>query len=904
MILAIPEYDAAPTDPAQWDRYYDLTLDMIRIQVLPITDPSYPNWVEMARGAAVRESMRIIDTLVKSKYAARDYQTFLDEIVAYIAEKWGSDFNNFMASEPAIMLAQYVAAALDQMSWNLDRETDEWYMTLARLRESVAEGARILGYRAAPAVAASIDELVTLPFAPYAFDVPLREGHQFQGPNGLIFTLDSDQVIPAGDTEKLCTVYQGQKFLETFTSDGNPNQVFKLSLVPKDDFLAQGYVKVTAGGTEWTEFDFIPYSATESYEVHYLANPPRCKFGDGIIGKVPPRGSEIRIGYISTSGKRGRLTIKDSVKTSLTPVVINFQTIPITCTNPEPASSGDDAETQASIKVNGPAFFDTADRCVTKKDVETLAGHFNDPLYGAVAKANALSIRGVAQDLQLRALLDAILADKDDMTIAMEIIRTEQNKIKAATGSSSILGTIRNLLETIGIKTLDISNVLSTAMVDHLTAVANDIGLSKNDIDDAKTQLKYVSFCELLGQGDGVNKIFSGVLAKKPVTKGTFGIFVADKTPTANGNDGDCDSSPGEMDSSSASFVPLDAGKLIKIGGEYRQILKYKSPTTIEYSGPRIYGTNLLWAVYPPAIIGYDDGSGNVQGSGIVSGSVTPAGAWDVEFAVAPAGIVGQYGVPIVCTYAYQCDGVIDTLDLANGHCDDAIADITNLAPDANLIVADLADIDATVVSIGGKCDEIDTSAGDSIDAVDSVLYIPVQIGNDITAVYNYLDEVISGECKANIVRISCLVYDSNGFYTAPSNSLMNALKTYLTNRRVETVRYSVVSGAYYLLMVNMTIQLKITDQYVFTEVAGRVQAAIDIMFKGRAYAQGLLRSEYYKKVQDNVGIDYFNVNIDGSSWADPANTEAVPVVDSAGNLFVGENQVITRGTINIVQIF
>lgn len=162
MILAVPEYSSPPASPDQWDRYYDTGQDKVYIQTLETTDPSYPNWQEIEQGAAIRDSMRHDITLTKSKYSAKDYQTFLDEILAYVKENWGSSFNDFMSSDAAIMIAEYISAALDSLSWYLDRETDDHYMDLARVASNVARLSRYLGYKPTPSVAASVDIDVTL----------------------------------------------------------------------------------------------------------------------------------------------------------------------------------------------------------------------------------------------------------------------------------------------------------------------------------------------------------------------------------------------------------------------------------------------------------------------------------------------------------------------------------------------------------------------------------------------------------------------------------------------------------------------------------------------------------------------------------------------------------------------
>ena len=325
MILAVPEYSSPPAAPDQWDRYYDTGLDKLYIQTLPTTDGSYPNWQEIEQGAALRESMRHEITLTRSRYSAKDYQTFLDEVLAYIKERWGSSFNDFMSSDAAMMIAEFVCASLDSLSWYLDRETDDHYMELARVASNVARLSRYLGYKPTPSVAASADVVVTLDSGPYSTDIPLRVFHKFQGPNGQIFELGSEQVISAGNTQKTIGVYQGDTYVEIFTSDGTPNQSFNLSRIPDEEFLARDKTVVTVDLVEWDEYDFLPYGIENAYELFYLTSPKELRFGDGVIGRIPPEGAEIRVQYTATRGKAAGLAISGSINQSITPIVVNFQ---------------------------------------------------------------------------------------------------------------------------------------------------------------------------------------------------------------------------------------------------------------------------------------------------------------------------------------------------------------------------------------------------------------------------------------------------------------------------------------------------------------------------------------------------------------------------------------------------
>jgi hypothetical protein len=902
MILAIDEYPAAPASPAQWYQYYNTLDDKVYMQLLPTTDPLYPSWQEVQKGANLRDDMRHQATLTRSQYSAKDFQTYLDEIIAYISQKWGDDFNDFMASEPAMMIAEYIAASLDQMSWYLDRESSEWYMELGRIASNVATRARYLGYKPSASVAASVDLSITLPNGPYAFDIILSKGHQVEGPNSLVFELVTDKTILAGEEGAIVGAYQGQTFTERFTATGEANQTYRLSLVPDGQFLSQGKTLCTVDLDEWTEEEFLPYDDSESYELNYLASPPEIRFGTGVMGKIPPDGAEIIVTYIATAGKGAGFATSGTITKNLTTVVVNFEQIPLEVTNANPATGGADAESIASIKANAPRYFMAADRLVTESDYDILASTYSG-LAGAVAKAKSLIIRGVEDDLQLNELLDALVDSSADLQNYLDLIIEQQESIQGLTGDSGFPATIRGLINLIDAKYTTIRTEL-TNIDGRVVTTQGFISDCRDDISLAQTRLGFLPFQELIGMGDGIADNFSITLAKTPITPGTVGVFVGDKTPTKSGSDGDCDTSPGSLISAAdITFLATDVGKLIKIGGEYRQIVKFVGATTIQYSGPRIYGTALLVDVYPPAVVGYDDGEGNITGNGI-SGSITYAsGALSVDLVVAPEGISAKYGTPVICTYQYIGEGIQSVLDDADSDAVLANDDVALVLGNTSSISDEVDSAETENASIGTRCDDIDAIAVLTITTAGNAGNIPTQIQNGIDALLEYLDEVLSGPCKANIVRVSCLTKDANGFYAEPSLALTTELKAYLDARKIRSVQNSVVSGAYYLVQVKLHIALSIADQYVFKTVKEAVEPLIDEMFKDRDYGQPLLRREYYDVVDEVDGVDYPNINITDVGYADPSNEGTPPSVDANGNLFVGKHEVITKWSVEIVEI-
>ena len=79
--------------------------------------------------------------------------------------------------------------------------------------------------------------------------------------------------------------------LETRESDGLPHQAFKLAYVP----VLNGTLSITVNGDSWKEVDDLDGSGPE--ENHFVLNREKgeIRFGDGLMGKVPPAGFKINV---------------------------------------------------------------------------------------------------------------------------------------------------------------------------------------------------------------------------------------------------------------------------------------------------------------------------------------------------------------------------------------------------------------------------------------------------------------------------------------------------------------------------------------------------------------------------------------------------------------------------------
>jgi hypothetical protein len=353
------------------------------------------------------------NTITRVRYAGLDFDTHEDEILARLQVKFASVFNDFAVSSLGIMLVDIFSFGLDTLSFYLDRRATDNFMVTTRTRASAVRIARQLGYRPGPASASSVDLEISLN-GTYAFPVTVPVGFQFNGPNGLIFEAQESVTFSAGDTStKTLTASEGQTITATFFSDASANQVFAIGNVPSDSFIVgkgttgQSRTVVTVDGDDWPEEEFLQFGDTSQFEMGYVDNPPTLRFGDGIAGAIPSNGAEIRLSYFATHGTGGNATA-GTITSATRPLVVSFTQINLVINNPQGTSGGSDPESLSSIKANAPSVFKSRGVNVTLEDYEARSQSFVDPVFGAIAVARAINVRGSSDDAYLSSRLATI----------------------------------------------------------------------------------------------------------------------------------------------------------------------------------------------------------------------------------------------------------------------------------------------------------------------------------------------------------------------------------------------------------------------------------------------------------------------------------------------------------------
>ena len=343
------------------------------------------------------------------RYSGKDFQSIFDSVLRRLKTEYSDIYNDYATSSLGVMLIDLMAYATAQLIWYLDRTSSDCFLDTARTRAAVARLVKQIGYKIAAATASSTTLDVTFPqgaLVPF----PIPQGYRIAGPNGLFFETYADKLInPAplpGDTTTL-DVRQGETRTLIYTSDGTPNQSYRLSNIGTDRYLADGSVMVWVDGSPWDEVRFLDYLKTNQFEVGYVDDPPTVQFGDGVAGNKPPDAAEIKIRFTIIDGLKGNVKA-NTIRTAVDTIMAGGLAVSVQLTNPLGSSGGTDPETAARAKALAPFAFAARDAAITLPDYIALANSYSDPMYGRVAVAYAFNPRAAYEDTVFNAMIDAI----------------------------------------------------------------------------------------------------------------------------------------------------------------------------------------------------------------------------------------------------------------------------------------------------------------------------------------------------------------------------------------------------------------------------------------------------------------------------------------------------------------
>lgn len=442
------------------------------------------------------------------KYAGKDFPSIFDSIMRRLKVLYGDDYNDFESTAVAIMLIDLFSYSVSQLAWYLDRNTSDCFLASARTPDAVARIVEQVGYKMRAATASVADMRLTFEAGsiPGLGSIPYR--FQFSGPGGLIFeTRASTPVDPSTLTYDVA-VRQGQTRLLTYTSDGTPNQNFRLPNVGEGQYVAQGAATGTEGsvrgwvdGQEWSENDFLTFDKTDQFEVHYQAVPPFVQFGDGFAGNSPPEGAEIRLLFVVMDGQGGNVPA-NTITTLVSTLVVQGTAVSFTATNNDRSSGGTPPEPIDEAKKNAPDHFAARDATITLRDYKALVNTFASGQYGAVAQSTAVILRDALDDVEFMQLVEEIqVAVQDHVDLATTEEAAMSAGVATATDNFTELSTHIVILQGFEASILTPKNNDVIVRNEAVAAYASNIGGLKVTVDGLLAEMQ----AQILLINDGVS---------------------------------------------------------------------------------------------------------------------------------------------------------------------------------------------------------------------------------------------------------------------------------------------------------------------------------------------------------------------------------------------------------------
>lgn len=789
--------------------------------------------------------------LNKVQYAGLDFPTLFDDLRSELQTKFAADFNDFALSSLAIMLIDLTAYGLDSLAFYLDRRASDAYLETAQTRKAVARLTRQLGYKMGGAISSSTDVEVSIT-SPVPFQVTIPAGFQFLGPNNLIFEAGEATIFPAlASASQLIPVYEGQTVTETFTGDGTANQVYELRRVPDGKSVVQNSVLVLVNGTPYTEAEFLPIGGGQFFEVGYNDDPTTIRFGDGSVSQtdIPPTSSTISVTYIAATGLAGQVAA-DTITDVVTNLVVNFQTIPLTVTNPEAAVGGDDPESLARAKALAGGVYKSRRVAVTQTDYVALSGSYADPLYGRVAVAQAYSTRSAADDLELQTLLqdirDTLSPIKATVDAQVVLIGSEMT---SATTNLTTLGTTNTAVAG---KTTSASGSLTTATTT-LEGVSNKAVLAQSRCTDGTTTVGSIS------SATGVNLLTTSVFTQPSVA--------------------------------ASVTVPVAAVTGLAIG------------QTVTASVSNVVAGTYTVATIPTAL--------SVQLTLVTAGSVAVSGTVASGAAltsIASDGLTGATRTSLLALFS----AVNSDLGTMKTDTDTAISDVTSASDDiADVGLTTGTGLLGTISTARTAAQaDVTTTSGTIAPAITAAVAPLATTGVAtgsvnfyLTDINDHVDAMLSANCSANLITVPILTKDADGFYSPPTLGLRQSLQNYLDARKAVTQTVQVTSGERSLVRTVLEVLVGVKQGYSENVVRLAVQTAIDGLLKNRSFGVSLYLSDITDTVLAVDGVYYANPTIVGYLNPDDPSITLTTKLDSYGNLIIAQSEVVTKATVAVTTI-
>ena len=277
-------------------------------------------------------------------------------------------------------------------SYNTNMAVNETFLDSATVRENITSLARNIGYvpRSARSSVAKVNLSVdfgtqeavfaTIKAGIFAIGSVVGGNYIFSIPEDI--TVPTNTVVNNAEDSKIAnftniSIYEGNYITKKFTVDTSQvNQTFVLDNSNIDTTTIRVEVKDSKGIIEnYEEYRniFEVNARSRLFLVQEIADEKyQIIFGDNLLGKKPPNGSEITVSYIVSNGIDGNgannFTFSGTITSSLGNVTSGISNI----TTIQASENGDEIESIDSVKYLAPRVYASQYRAVTANDYSSL----------------------------------------------------------------------------------------------------------------------------------------------------------------------------------------------------------------------------------------------------------------------------------------------------------------------------------------------------------------------------------------------------------------------------------------------------------------------------------------------------------------------------------------------------
>ncbi len=335
-------------------------------------------------------------------YTNQDFWSMKSRLVDYIKQHFGTEFNDFVESDIAIMLIENWAFLADTLSFKIDQIANEIFIDTVSEVENAFRLSRLVGFQPQPPIAATSmwtarlnNPILQNLVIPAPLDVEITSGDQtmtielFPADSNNQPIFDQDIVIPAGSIANNSIIgVEGRTYADQFQGTGGTNQIFRLGFFP----VIWDSIRVDVDGVRWTQVEYFTDSQPRrEYRVEFDSTyTGYVIFGNNRAGLIPNQGSTVIVTYRSGGGVRGNIVTGFANTETIVPVEGFDFSVPVSLTNYTKGQFGYDGDTIDDIRQKLPAYLRTQDRAVTGLDYKTLADQFATPYNGQIGKSTAV----------------------------------------------------------------------------------------------------------------------------------------------------------------------------------------------------------------------------------------------------------------------------------------------------------------------------------------------------------------------------------------------------------------------------------------------------------------------------------------------------------------------------------